>query len=125
MRIAHDEHAVEIVIPVTGNLVEIALRKERCFGQLAALGLLIVLNPALEELNHSCALRQHDRESLTDVIDRREVAELSADLIVIAVLCLLKHIQMLFELFLLRESNAVNARELLVILVALPVCTRT
>ena len=51
----------------------------------------------------------------------REVAELSADLVVVAVLGFFQHIEMLLELLFLRECDAVYTGELLVVLIAAPV----
>ena len=58
MRITHDKHTIEIVIPVTGNFIQFSLGKQRRLGELTAFGLLHILNPALQKLYHSGTLRQ-------------------------------------------------------------------
>ena len=76
--IAEDEHTVAIVIPVTADLIQVGLRHERGLGELPAVLLLYILDKALEKLDDARALGQHDRETLTDIIDRGEELELSA-----------------------------------------------
>ena len=115
------EHPVQIVIPVTGNLVEFPLCHQRCFGQLTAARLLDILNPALKRLDDTCALGHDDGQSLSDHIHRGEVFQLTPDLVVIPALGVLHGGKIVVQLFLSRESRAVHALEHLVLLIALPV----
>ena len=82
------------MIPVTGNLIKLTLGHERGLGQKIALLLLNVLHPALQQLNDARALRQQEGQALTDTFDGREVFQLTAELIVVALdrLCLLGQI---------------------------------
>ena len=47
VRIAEDEHAVEIVIPVSRDFIKFSLGKERSFGEFVPFFLFDVFNPAL------------------------------------------------------------------------------
>ena len=119
--IAEDEHTVAVVIPVTGDAVEVALRHQRRFGQqIAALGF-FVLDPALQDLNGLRALRQQDRQSLSDRIDRREVLQLAAELIVVAAQSLRLLFEIGVQLVLLREGDGIDALEHLAAAVSAPV----
>ena len=67
MRIAQHEHAVQIVIPVAGDLVQLALGHIGGLGeQISALSCSYILNPALEQLHDARALGQQDRQALAD-----------------------------------------------------------
>ena len=50
IRVAEDEHAVEIVIPVAGDLVKVALGHQRGLGEKIAALLLGILDPALSTI---------------------------------------------------------------------------
>ena len=121
LRVTHDEHAVEIVIPVAGDLIKLTLCHQRRLGEQIAVRLLGILDPALQELNDARALRKQDRKTLTDAIDRGEVFQLAAELVMVALerLCLLG--QILIELVLLRERDGVNSLEHLALAVAAPI----
>ena len=119
--IAQDEHAVAVVIPVAGDLIELALGHIGRLGQqIAPLGLL-VLNPALEYLDGLGALGQENGKTLTDDVHSGEVLQLPTQAVVVA----LQGLGLLFEvrvqLILLRESHAVDPLEHLPAAVAPPV----
>ena len=121
IRVAEDEHAVEIVIPVAGDLVKVALGHQRGLGEKIAALLLHILDPALEHLHDARALGQQHRKALTDAVDGGEVFELAAELVVVALLGLFDLGEVGVQLFLLRESDAVDALEHLAVRVAAPV----
>ena len=121
IRVAEDEHAVEIVIPVAGDLVKVALGHERGLGEKIAALLLGILDPALEHLHDARALGQQHRKALADAVDGGEVFELAAELVVVALLGLFDLGEVGIQLFLLRESDAVDALEHLAVRVAAPV----
>ena len=83
MRVAQDEHAVQIVIPVTGDAIQITLSHQRGFGQEVATLLLHILNPALQQLDYARALRQQDGQALADIINGGEVFQIAAQLVVV------------------------------------------
>ncbi len=56
VRVAEDEHSVQIVIPVTRDLIQLALSHIRRFGKLTAALCLNVLHPALKYLNDLSSL---------------------------------------------------------------------
>ena len=112
------------MIPVTGNLIELSLCHQRCFGQKAALFLLHILYPSLEQLDDPCSFREENRQSLSDHVHRGKEAEIPPKLVMIALERLLLHRQILVQFLLGRERNAVNPLQNFVFLIALPVSAR-
>jgi hypothetical protein len=82
--IAQHEHAVEIVIPVAGDLIQFPLGHIRRLGQQIAALLLLILHPALKKLDDARALGQQDGEALADDVHRGEVFQLAAQFVVVA-----------------------------------------
>ena len=109
------------MVPVTGQLVKLPLCHIRGFGKLPAAARLLVLYKALEYLYYFGALRQEYRQSLTYNINRGKELKLSAELIVVALFCLFKHIKVRFKLACFRKSGAVNAAEHFLVRIAAPV----
>ena len=123
IRIAQDEHAVKVMIPVTGDLVQLTLGQERRLGQQIAPLFLRVFNPALEQLDDAGALGQQDRQALADIIDRGEILELAAKLVMVALERFFLLLQVLFHFILVIESGTVNALQHLVLFASAPVGT--
>ena len=121
IRVAEDEHAVEIVIPVAGDLVKVALGHQRGLGEKIAALLLGILDPALEHLHDARALGQQHRKTLTDAVDGGEIFELAAELVVVALDGLLALFEVGVQLVLLREGDTVDALKRLAVGVAAPV----
>ena len=121
LRVAHDEHAVKVMIPVAGDLVELALGHERSLGEQIAVRLLDVLDPALQQLDDARALRQENGQALADAVDGGEVFQVAAELVVVALEGFGLLGEVLVELFLLREGDGVDALEHLALGVAAPV----
>ena len=119
--IAENEHAVLVVIPVTADLVEVALCHKGRFGEQPAALLFLVLDKALQELDHSCALGKQDRKSLTDIVDSGKEAHLSAQLIVVALSGFLELREVFLEHGSLGERHAVDTAELRLGRVAAPI----
>ena len=111
MRVAENEHAVEVVVPVAGDLIQLALGQQRRLRQQIAALFLLVLDPALQRLDDARALRQQDGQALADNVDGREVFQLTAELVVVALAGFLLLLQVFVQLLLLREGNAVDALE--------------
>ena len=109
------------MVPVAGDLIELPLGEVGGLGEQVPVLLLRVLHPALHELDHSSALRQEHRQTLTDDVHRGEVFQLPADLVVVPLLGLLKARDVGHQLVLLLESGAVDALEHLVLFAAPPV----
>ena len=81
--VAQDEHAVQVMIPVARDLVQLPLGHiGRLSQQITPLALL-VLHPALEGLDRPGALGQDDGQALTDHVHGGEILQLTAQLIVI------------------------------------------
>lgn len=121
VRVAENEHAVEVVVPVAGDLIQLALGQQRRLRQQIAALFLLVLDPALQRLDDARALRQQDGQALADNVDGREVFQLTAELVVVAPAGLLLLLQVFVQLLLLREGNAVDALEHLALRIAAPV----
>ena len=119
--IAQDEHAVEVVIPVAGDAVQVALGHEGGLGQQIAPALLHVLHPALQQLDDAGALGQQDGQALADDVHGGEILQLAAQLVVVAALGLGLGLQPGGQLLLVREGDAVDALEHLAVGVAAPV----
>ena len=112
------------MIPVSGYLIKLSLSHKRSLCKEISSSLLFVLYPSLESLNNARTLWKKYGESLSDRIYRCKILKLSSELIVVSLLCLLKHSEVLLESILLRESNSVYTLKHLIILVALPISTR-
>ena len=80
--IAQDEHAVQIVVPVAGDLVELPLGHIGGLGEEVAALLLLILHPALEHLDGAGALGQQDGQALADHVHGGEILQLAAQLVV-------------------------------------------
>ncbi len=121
VRIAQNEHAVTVVIPVAGDLIELPLGHIGSLGQLIATLLLLILDPALHHLDDAGALGQDDGQALTDIVHGGEILQLAAQLVVVALESLLPLLQVLVQLLLLGEGHGVDALEHLAVAVAAPV----
>lgn len=98
MRIAQDEHSVEIVIPVTGNLIKFAFCHKRSLCEYASSLLLFVFYPSLKYLYNARAFGKHNGESLTDNVYRCEISEIASELVMVALFCFLCHGEIFGEL---------------------------
>lgn len=119
--VAQNEHAVQIVVPVAGDLIELPLGHQGSLGQQIAPLLLHVLHPALQQLDDPGALGQHDGQALTDAVHGGEILQLAAQLVVVPLQSILPLLQICVQLLLLGEGHAVNALEGLAIAVAPPI----
>ena len=111
------------MIPVSRNLEEVRLCHIRSLcADIAPLLILEILNPSLELLHHLCSLRKNDGKPLSDHIDGGKYLHLASELVVVALLCLLKRLEMLFELLLLCKGRSVYSLKSRLVLVSAPVC---
>ena len=106
--IAQNKHAVQIVIPVAGDLIKLPLGHQRGLGQQIAALLFGVLHPALQQLDDAGALGQQDGQSLTDAVHGGEILQLAAQLVVVALHGFLALLQVLVQFVLLGEGHAVD-----------------
>ena len=121
MRVTQNEHAVQIVVPVAGNTIQIALSHQRSLGQQIATLLLHILNPALQKLDYASALRQQDGQTLANIIYSGEVFQITAQLIVVTLQGFSLLRQICVQLFLLGEGHAVNTLQHFAFGIAAPV----
>ena len=119
--IAQHKHAIQVMIPVAGDLIELALGHQGGLGEEVAALLLGILYPALHQLDHPGALGQQDRQALADDINGGEVFQLTAQLIVVAAAGFLQPGQVFFQHTALGEGAAVNTAEHLILFAAAPV----
>ena len=116
-------HVVLVVVPVARGLPQLLVHDERR-GDLHVAGLMVNLAPVVQQrVLKDHAVGQEEREAGGLVAHHKEV-HLAAYLAVVALLGLLQHVHVLVELFLGGKSDAVDAGEHLVVLVALPVGAR-
>ncbi len=121
IRITDDEHAVQIMVPVTGDLEKLALGHQRRLGQQVAGLLLSVLHPTLQQLHHAGSLGQQDGQALANGIYGGKILQFAAQFIVVALQRLFALLQIGFQLILAGEGHAVDALQRLAIAVAAPV----
>ena len=121
--VAQHEHTIKIVIPVTGDTIQVAFCHQRSFGQVVATALFGIFNPALEQLDNACAFGQHNGQTLTNVVNGGEIFQFTTKFVVVAFqsFCLLFQISV--QLFFFRESYAVNTLQHFAAAVATPVST--
>ena len=119
--VAQHEHAVAVVIPVAGDLIQIAFGHKRRLGQLPAAALFLVLDEPLQDLNDARALRQQDRQPLPNDVRRGEQFQFPAEFVVVAFLGLFHLLEIGVEISAFRERGAVDALQHLVFLAAAPV----
>ena len=120
--ISEDKHAFFIMIPVSGNLIEIALCHERSLGtHIAPLIVLQILNPSLHGLDNLCSLGHQQRKSLSDNIHSSEELHLTPQLVVVTILNVFPVCQILFQLFLLVKGSSVDTLQLCLAGIAVPI----
>ena len=123
MRVAQDEHAVKIMIPVTGNTIQITFCHQRSFGQQIAAFLFYILNPTLQQLDYTCTFRQQDRQTLADIINSSEVFQIAAQFVMVTLQGFSLLCQICVQLFLLRESDTIDTLQHLAVGISTPVST--
>ena len=123
MGVAQDEHAIQIVVPVTGDAIQITLSHERSFGQQIATLLLHILNPTLQKLDYACTLRQQDGQALANVINSGEVFQITTQFVVVTLQGFSLLCQISIQLFLFGEGYAINTLQHFAVGIAAPVST--
>ena len=110
------------MIPVSGDLVEIALCHKRSFCSYISTLCLLILDPALKLLHYDHTVWHDKRKSLSDHIYSCEDLHLTAKLVMITSLCFFHLLQMLFQLILCSIGCSVDTCKHCVLLTASPVC---
>ena len=119
---SHDEHAFLVVIPMTGNLVQIGFGHKRRLGaDIAPLVVLQILDPALQSLDHLGALGHQQGQTLANHVHRGEQFHLPAQLVVIPAPGVLHALQMGGQFLFAAISRAVNPLQARLIGVSSPV----
>ena len=103
------------MIPVTGQLVKVALGHIWGFCQKPATSLLLVLHKALESLDYARSVGKKNGQTLTDDVGGRKYLQLTSELVVVTLFGLLKHSQISVKVVFLRESRSVYSLEHLVV----------
>ncbi len=108
------------MVPVAGAVPQRLIEDNRRRDFHIAVAL-VHLAPVIDQrIAQHHALRQEEREARSLLCEHKQ-AEVSAKLAVVALLCLLNHREVFVQRTLLRERNAVNALEHLVLRIAAPV----
>ena len=119
--IAQHEHAFLVVSPVIGNHIQIALCHQRSAGSHITALLFLVLNPSLQSLNNLGSLGHEQRQTLAHNVNCCEQFQITAQLVMIALLDILQIIQIFLQLILLCKCGTVNSGKHFVFLAASPV----
>ena len=91
------EHTVFVMIPVSGDLIQIALGHQRCLCSYIATFCLFILDPSLQFLHHDHTVWHDQRKSLTDYIYSCEDLHLTAEFVVVTSLCFFHLLKMFFQ----------------------------
>ena len=119
--VAQHKHALFVVAPVAGQLIQVAFRHIGRLGEQPAALLLLILHKTLQKLNDARPLRQQDRQALPDQVGGGEQLQLPSQLVVVAFFGFFELFQMGLQLRRLGERYAVNALQHFVVRVAPPV----
>ena len=119
--ITENEHSVFVMIPVSGDLVEIALCHQRSLGSYIATFCLLIFNPSLQFLHHDNTVWHDKRKSLTDHIYSCEDLHLTTKFVVVTFLCFFHLLQMFFELVFCCISCSVDTCQHCVLFASSPV----
>ena len=120
--VSHNKHTVSVMVPVTGYFVKVGLRHIRSFGQHVTSLFLFVFDESLQNLEHLCALRHKERQTLTDIFIGHKDTHISAEFVMVAFLCLFNSIEISLQVCFFIKSGTVNSRKHFVVLVTSPVC---
>ena len=121
--ISKDKHTILVVIPVSGNLVQITLGHQRCFGSDVSAFCFLILDPALKLLHHNHTVRHNQRKTLANNIYGCEKLHFTSKLVVVALLGFFHLIQMFFQFILGCIGSSVNTGQHLILFTSSPVCT--
>ena len=116
------KHTVLIMIPVSGNLIQVTLCHQRSLGtHIAPLIVFQIFNPSLHGLDNLCALRHQERQALSDHVNRGKKLHLTTKLVVVTVLYVLPVCQILLKFFLLIKCGTINTLQLGLTGITMPV----
>ena len=116
------KHAVAIVIPVSGSLVQIDLAEHGCVDVLVAGVALLLEDVLLEDAAHCGALREQQRQPRADKLTRHEQLEFATEFAMVAPREFFDPREVVVELLLRLEHRSVDALEHRPLLVAAPIC---
>ena len=113
VRITQNKHAIQIMIPMAADPIQIPLSHQGRFCKEISSTLLGIFNPALKLLNDPRTLGKQDGESLTNDVYRGKILQFASQLIMVTLqgFCLL--LQIGIQFLLLGERNTVDTLELL------------
>ena len=116
-------HILTVVEPMSRGLPQLAAEDHGCADLLIAVAAMH-LAPVFQQLiAQDHAVRVEEREARPLLMDAEEV-KLPAELAMVALCRLLKHMEVGIQILLLLERRAVDTLQHLVLLAAAPVCTR-
>ena len=109
------------MIPVSGDLVKIALCHKRSLCSYIATFCLLILDPSLQLLHHDHTVWHDKRKSLTDYINCCKDLHLTAKFVMVTSLSLFHLLQMLFQLIFCCICSSVDTCQHCVLFAASPV----
>ena len=115
------EHSVFVMIPVTGNLVKIALGHQRSFCSYVATFCLLIFDPSLQFLHHDNTVWHDQRKSLSNNIYCCEDFHFTAKFVVVTFFSLFHLLQMFFEFILGSISCTIDTCQHCVLFASSPV----
>ena len=118
------KHAVFEKSGVAAGLPEVEAHDVRGKDEVVAALEQFVAEPVLDDLSNEAALGMPEDEAGAGFFLNAEEVELDAELAMVAALGFFKTVQMFVQLFLREESHGVNALELGIAFLALPVGAR-
>ena len=121
--IAKNKHTFFVVIPVTGNLVQIRFRHQRCLRSHVTALFFLIFNPALQSLNNLYTFWHQKRKSLTDYINGSKQFQLTSQFIVVAFFNIFQMLQIGIQIRFLCISSSVYTGKHFIFLISSPVST--
>ena len=119
--ITQNKHAVFVMIPVSGDLVKVALGHKRCFCSYVTTFCLFILDPSLQFLHHDDTVWHDQRKSLSNYINCCENLHFTSKFVMVTFLCFFHLSQMLFQLIFCSISSSIDTCKHCILFTASPV----
>ncbi len=121
--VAYYKHTVKIMVPVSRNFIQIAFCHIWSFRPYITAAFFFVFHKTGKSFKQLRTFRHQQRQTLTYIFVRHEIAQFSADFIVVAFFCFFHLCKIFVQVFFLIKSRAVNSCKHLIVFVTAPICT--
>ena len=121
--ITQNKHAVFVMIPVSGNLVQITLCHKRCLCSYITTFCLFIFDPSLQFLHHDNTVWHDQRKALSDNIYSCKDFHLTAKFVMVTFLGFFHLLQMFFQFIFCSICCSVNTSQHCILFAASPVST--